>query len=93
VKKTIHGLTERAARGDKEAAETLAQWLAAHSEHKPSIRQFDDLAGRTEDAWVRAVAGEDLVPATAIREVAARLKADLLGRRRPSWTGCWPARW
>ncbi len=79
VKNTIQSLARRASQGNKQAAVTLAGLLERYPEMKPTVREIDDLRTQTETAWVKAMAGADLVLEQVIRDEVAKMTAGLLG--------------
>ncbi len=79
VKNTIKSLADWASQGNEQAAEALAAWLERHPEMRETVRQLDDLRTQTETAWVKALAGTDIVLEQAIRDDIAKMTAERLG--------------
>ena len=79
IRQTVLDLARQAAGGSKVALELLLGWLAEHPEMRALVRDLDDLATKTERAWVGRLAGDgDLARKAAAEDVAA-LRAELLG--------------
>lgn len=79
IRNTIVGLAKRASGGDPQAVVYLFDWLAKHPEMKATVRELDNLATRTEAAWVERLYGSDPLARRAAEEDVASLKAQLLG--------------
>jgi hypothetical protein len=72
-------LTIQANQGRPEAVGSIEKWLEAFPELRPECRALDELAAKTEAAWVKAVAFGDPLAERAAGEEAAAMKAELLG--------------
>ena len=79
IKGTITSLSQAAARGDRDAAEGLAKWLADYPQYRSLVPQLRDLTEKVENIWIHTVSGADKVAGQATTEEVATLKRELLG--------------
>lgn len=78
VLQVLKSLAAQAAKGDKQAAADLADYVATHPELKPTVRELDALTDKVETAWIRAVSFGDALTERAARDEVAGMKAELL---------------
>jgi hypothetical protein len=78
IKGLIASLSQGAARGDRDAAENLAKWLADYPQYRSLVPQLRDLSEKVESIWIHMVSGADKVAGQATAEEVAKLKTDLL---------------
>ena len=78
AKSMIRTLADRARQGKPEAAERVLAWLEKFPELRSTVRELDDLTAKVEDAWVRALTGQDALAERAARDEVAGMKAELV---------------
>ncbi len=79
----IRDLQARAQAGDAEAAQQLQPWLDAYPQLKESQAAALDLSGRVEQAWIKVMAGQDLLAAQQLRREMAAMKAEMVSPNAP----------
>jgi hypothetical protein len=79
IRGVMQDLVRSIAQGSTWAPAALQKWMARHPDVARSLSQLGDLCAASEEAWVRALAGDNPLDQLAVRDQVAAMKAELLG--------------